>query len=119
MHLLGNIEKNYGCRSGLLRHWSSLWQRRLGFFRAYQRIDWQRVDRLVFVCRGNVCRSPYAEFRARAAGLCAASFGLYADAQKPAHEDVIRLASEAKLDLSAHRSRRSWELAITRRDLLI
>ncbi len=117
--MLELIVKQHGSRTGLLRHWSSLWRHRLGLLRGIDRVDWSRVERFVFVCQGNVCRSPYAEFRARALGLDATSFGLTAGPQNPPHEMVARIAQESQLDLAAHRSRLSAELTIDRHDLLI
>ena len=70
------IKRNYGRRQGLLRHAGCLVRRLLGFYRPFARVDWGRVERVVFVCQGNICRSPYAEARGREVGLPASSFGL-------------------------------------------
>ena len=119
MGLLGNLAKHYGRKSGLVRHWWYLWRHRLGLLRGYSSVDWSRIDRLIFVCQGNICRSPYAEFRARSLGLHAASFGLHAFSPDSAHDIVQRLAGENALDLSSHRSRGPSELVLTDRDLLL
>ena len=35
-----------------------------GRYAAYRDIDWHGVERLVFVCAGNICRSPYGDRKA-------------------------------------------------------
>lgn len=84
---------------------------RLRLLRRYTDIDWRRVERLVFVCSGNICRSPYAELKARSLGRAATSFGLAADGRSPAHAVASRIAVRHGLDLSTHRCRASsaWE----------
>jgi protein-tyrosine phosphatase len=66
--------------------------------------------RLLFVCTGNICRSPMAEHQARA---YTAERGLRAEVQSasvmglqghPAHPNAIKVMGEIGLDLSAHRS---------------
>ena len=69
--------------------------------------------RIVFICAGNICRSPMAEHAFRRAlaarhidGIEIASFGLVArDGDVPV-EATLRAAAAVGLDLSAHRARR-------------
>ena len=83
---------------------------------------------VLFVCTGNTCRSPLAEVVAKRAvaaalqtepnslparGLWITSAGTAAADGWPASENSVYAASEAGLDLSAHRSR-----ALTRQTLL-
>lgn len=63
--------------------------------------------RLVFVCTGNICRSPYAEALARSLGLEAISAGIATTPGLPAHPRAIAEASVRGLDLSGHRTT-SW-----------
>ncbi len=58
--------------------------------------------RLVFVCEGNICRSPYSEFRARQLGVSSASFGLNADTGKRANLSAARVAKQRGLILYDH-----------------
>lgn len=61
---------------------------------------------VLFVCHGNICRSPYAEavFRRRARGrMDAASVGL-AGPDRPSPETALRVAGERGVDLEDHRS---------------
>lgn len=64
---------------------------------------------ILFVCTGNICRSPMAEalFRHRigdGAGWNAASAGTYAGTGSPASANAVEAMRELKIDLSGHRS---------------
>lgn len=92
---------------------------RLGAFRSYLDVDWSQVERLVIACHGNICRSPYAEFRARRLGLAAISFGLHASSGAPADPVAIRNAARRGADLTGHRSRSIDAVSLRAGDLLI
>jgi protein-tyrosine-phosphatase len=68
--------------------------------------------RILFVCRGNTCRSPFAEGLARRLaaerGLDVefASAGEKARDGDPCPPDAVAVAAEYGVDLSAHRARR-------------
>lgn len=113
------IADRYGSKSGWLRYHFFSYLCRLGGLRAYKKIDWQRVTRLVFVCTGNICRSPYAEARTRHLGVPTVSFGLEADGKSPANSEAIRTARRRGLGLDQHVSRVAGDIAIGRGDLLI
>lgn len=66
------------------------------------RPNWGRVDRLVFACLGNICRSAYASAILEAFGLPTASFGFRAKDGRPADRDAIEHAKARGFDLSAH-----------------
>jgi protein-tyrosine phosphatase len=109
----------YGGRRGWLKHlWFSLLDR-LGFYEQYRQIKWESVHRLVFVCGGNICRSPYSEARARAWGLEACSCGLAATENDPANAMAIAVGRTRGLDLTGHRSRRAKSSEFLPSDLLI
>lgn len=92
---------------------------RLGAFSAYLDIDWRRVNRLVIVCHGNICRSPYAELRARQLGLAAISFGLRASPGACADTAALRNAARRGTDMAAHRSRSIDGIAVYPSDLFV
>ena len=77
----------------------------LGFFNKYNNIDWSKVSRIVFVCKGNICRSPYAEMRAKQLGINALSIGLFTKAGSFANADAIKNALYRDINLEAHRAR--------------
>lgn len=60
--------------------------------------------RLVFVCRGNISRSAFAEALAHSKGCNAASFGLHASQGQPTDPMAVKIAGEQGIDLSAHRA---------------
>jgi protein-tyrosine phosphatase len=82
-------------------------------------VRWDEVERLVFVCHGNVCRSAYADARARGAGLRTASFGLRARDGDPANRLALERAAGRGVDLSGHRARSAAAAELGRGDLLV
>ena len=64
---------------------------------------------ILFVCSGNICRSPFAEAAARArleaAGYEVASAGTLMTEGNPSTADARAVAHEVGLDLTGHRSR--------------
>lgn len=109
----------YGGYSGYLSHLRARAQHALGGYREFAAVDWARVARLVFVCTGNICRSPYAAARSRALGIRAISLGLGASAGASADPSAARNALARGLDLSCHRSARLESSRIEEDDLLI
>lgn len=96
----------YGGKRGLIEHIRARLLSTLGVYGAARDMDWSVVSRLVFVCRGNICRSPYAGLRANSRGVRAVSFGLEAADGAPANPVASRNALLRGVDLSAHRSAR-------------
>ncbi len=68
------------------------------------------MDKIVFLCTGNTCRSPMAEglFRAlggeQKTGLQAESAGLFTTDGLPASENAVLAAGELGADIRAHKS---------------
>lgn len=96
----------YGGKRGLLEHLRARMLYTLGAYGNVRDIEWSLVSRLVFVCRGNICRSPYASSRAQSLGLAAISFGLDAAEGAPANPVAAKNALTRGIGLSAHRSAR-------------
>lgn len=92
---------------------------RIGLFSEYQVIDWGRVNRLVFVCKGNICRSAYAEGRAKMLGVPATSFGLAATAGERADPSAVEAAKSRGVDLTSHLTRSPQGVALGTGDLLL
>lgn len=114
-----HICETYGGKAAMLKHFAYFAYAALGGFARYRRIDLARVQRLVFVCKGNICRSPYAEARARAQGYAAISFGLDTTSGSTAYTDAVVNASARGLDLGRHGARTGDESQLTPHDLVI
>jgi protein-tyrosine-phosphatase len=75
--------------------------------------------RVLFVCTGNICRSPFAEDVARREGLDADSAGLEAYAGAGPTDDAIAVARELGHDISSHRARPLTAEMVERADLVV
>lgn len=80
---------------------------------------WERCERLVFICTGNICRSPYGDVLARMRGLAAISCGTDTDRGLPANARATEVAARRGVDLSAHRTQRWQDIETGPRDLII
>ena len=110
---------HYGSRRGFVR---TCWYRVLfltGSYREYRNIDWPSVDRLVFVCKGNICRSAYAEAVARTLGVDSISCGVDTRKDFPANEEAIKVAKTKGVNLSGHRTMPIQLLDICDNDLFV
>lgn len=109
----------FGGKRGFIhafRHSASALCGGLSEFRA---VDWASVSRLVFICKGNICRSAFAEAIARSLGAHAASAGLAGDPGKPADPRAVIAALRVDVDLSRHTSNSLTSLGLRDGDLLI
>lgn len=113
------INHRYGSKRGFVRYCMHRGLDLAGRYRKYRQIDWGRVERLVFVCSGNICRSPLAERVALDAGYNATSFGLHCTPGRPADPRVVELARERGFDLSGHRTRLLKDAQLSATDLLV
>jgi protein-tyrosine phosphatase len=91
----------------------------MGSYHEYHNVDWASVERLVFVCKGNICRSAFAEAVARSLGIEAISCGLQTIENAPANAEAIRTAKKMGIDLSMHRTTPIMYLELKKTDLLI
>jgi len=79
----------------------------IGAFRHYRKIRWAEVSRVVFVCKGNICRSPFAADYARRIlpeRISVASAGYYPEPSRRCPSGAVTVASSFGVDLSDHRS---------------
>jgi protein-tyrosine-phosphatase len=76
--------------------------------------------RVLFVCTGNICRSPFAEAVARSVGhVEVESAGLAAYEGSGPTDDALAVARELGYDLSAHRARPVTKEMLERADLVV
>lgn len=109
----------YGGRRGYLAHLQARALHALGVYSRLGEINWASVGQLVFICKGNICRSPYASARAQLLGVPTASFGLEAAEGTPPDPAAAHNARLRGVDLSVHRSARLDKSRIREDDLLI
>jgi protein-tyrosine phosphatase len=112
------LEKAGGKRAAL----KSLYHKvlyQLGFYVDYSRPDWQQVNRLVFVCMGNINRSAYGEAKAKSLGMASYSYGIDADESKGASEEALRNGSARGIDLSSHHCRSINNIELQQGDLIL
>ena len=118
-----NIKRRIVEHHGSLRGFVfTVWHRFLGFFGSYYRyrkVNWQSVDRLVFVCKGNVCRSAFAEAVAHSLGVEAISCGLYAGKKLPANKSAMLAAEKLGYSLQTHETMPVESLELRETDLLV
>lgn len=113
------FEQNYGSRRGFVRTYWRWLVYYLGGYGKYRPVDWKSIDRLVFICKGNICRSAYAEAVAKALGINAISCGLDTIEDAPANSDAIRTAETKGVSLKEHKTTPIMYLALKKTDLLI
>lgn len=113
------ISNNYGGKRGLLWHFLARIACAGQCYRKYCRIDWGRVTRLVFVCKGNICRSAFAVTLAQKRGLPVASFGLCAVDGDLADVHAVSAATYFEIDMRDHRATAINSFTVLPGDLLI
>lgn len=113
------LRDEYGSRRGwaIERLWSLATM--FGALRAYRHVDWSRVRQFVFVCRGNICRSPYAARRAKASGFVATSCGLDIGDNIAIDPMAAAVARRRGLDLLSHQPRELARMRPAADDLLV
>lgn len=75
--------------------------------------------RIVFVCTGNICRSPYAEALARQCGVSAVSCGTHAHSGSPADLAATAEAARRGIALADHRALRWQDVSLHPGDLIV
>jgi protein-tyrosine phosphatase len=113
------LAKRYGSRRGFVRTWWHRIHYLFGSYRSHSQIDWSSVERLVFVCKGNICRSAYAEAVARAQDVKTLSCGLETIENGSANKDAIRIAKTLGINLTNHKTQPIMNLLLEETDLLV
>jgi protein-tyrosine phosphatase len=115
------LNRNFANHRGLIRTALADLMWRIGPYRKYGRVDWSRVSRMVFICQGNICRSPFAYFQALAleSKFPIESFGLATTTGSGANGLAIEVALDFGLDMSGHSATDMSDFEICDGDLLI
>ena len=113
------ISKNFGTKKGYLKYLYYQLIFRLGKYSSFKNIDFNKVDRIIFVCKGNICRSAFADQMARSLGLNAISCGINAIKDGKANETAIKIAWEKGIDLCVHKTTPLSEVKPQHGDLYI
>lgn len=113
------LSDDHGSRRGLALTYANRLFYLVGGYRDYKHVEWSEVERLVFVCKGNICRSAFAEAVARSLGMEAASCGIYTTDGGPANEEAIHVAAKKGLSLAEHKTTTISSLIFQKNDLLI
>ena len=113
------LAMNYGSRRGAIRTYKYRVLCLFGKYRKYRQINWASIDRLVFVCKGNICRSAYAEAVAHSIGIDSISCGIDTVIGAPANERAIKISAIRGFDLSKHKTTPVQSLTFKKTDLLI
>lgn len=96
------ISTQFGGKKGFIHYW---FYKGIYCFRKRDAfVDFNQVKRLIFVCSGNICRSPFAEFYAKSKGLESLSYGLDVTQGRMADKDAVNTAKIRNIDLSTHTS---------------
>lgn len=101
------VNRRYGTSRGLVRALLGQLELATGRLRPFTLRQPDQVRRVVFVCRGNICRSAFAHHEALKYGMNVASLGLATSSGRACPTATIAGAARAGVDLSAHRAR-SW-----------
>jgi protein-tyrosine-phosphatase/predicted ATP-grasp superfamily ATP-dependent carboligase len=78
-------------------------------------------QRILFVCKGNICRSPFAEQYAKKVfppGISLESCGYYPISGKPCPNEAIMAAQDYRINLSDHQSKIIHDEMVNRADII-
>lgn len=97
------ISSQYGSKRGLLRFLVHILTWRLQTNISYPSLP-TNINRLVFVCKGNICRSALAKTIADSHGITAESYGLETSIGKPADNRMTAIATKYGYSLDEHKT---------------
>ncbi|WP_157665597.1 arsenate-mycothiol transferase ArsC [Marinobacter salarius] len=109
----------FGSRKGLLLFFYHWLIALVGGYSKFAAVSPKSDQRLVFVCSGNICRSPLAEVYARSLGKEAASCGLHCGDEFPADPRARAFARHQGLSLEDHKTVNVKDFAFRETDLIV
>ncbi|WP_417320319.1 acyltransferase family protein [Emcibacter sp.] len=115
------INTRHGTIRGLIRLMIANFMWRFGPYRKYGRIDAGRVRRLVFVCHGNICRSPFGHhlMKKLSPELPVVSMGLATRTGMEAYPTAVDVAGDFDVDLNVHAATDLQDFEIRDGDLFL
>ncbi len=113
------IANEFGSKKGLLRYVLFGIKKSFGNFSSATSLDQSNIERLVFVCSGNICRSPFGEAVSLSENFPAVSYGLHCRGNDPAFDKTLHFSETLGYDLTAHRSQNIADYVPLDSDLLI
>lgn len=119
MALTRILADGYGGKRAYVAYLRSRFANALGAYSPWSRPPPETTSRLVFVCKGNICRSAFAAAYARARGLSSTSAGLAATTGVPANGAALATARSHGIRLDDHRALALSELPLDREDLIL
>jgi protein-tyrosine-phosphatase len=109
----------YGGRLPFLRYYAGKILYYLGVYGNERNIDWLAVKRLIFVCKGNINRSPFAEYYCKKTVGDSASLGLDTNTGLPASDQAISNAMRRNISLTSHKTCKLSDFVAQDGDLFI
>jgi protein-tyrosine phosphatase len=111
--------EQYGSGDGWFQVQKAKFQVAMGGLQDCKTVDWEAVERLVFVCTGNMFRSPYAQAVAESLGIPTASFGVGAKTGMPPTGEAIAKAAERGYNIAHHLATEAVDFRFQKGDLLV
>jgi len=102
--MIQKLCNNFASERGFIRYLLAECEASLARLSEFQEVDFDKVERLVFVCLGNICRSPFGEFIAMEHKIDTAGFGIATSTGQPAFDLAMTTAKKFNIDLSTHRT---------------
>lgn len=91
----------------------------LNNIRKIKNINKDGIERIIFVCTGNICRSPYAEVVAKKYNFEAISCGIDVTQKAFPENNAIFASTINKMDISKHISKSIYEIQVNSSDCLV
>lgn len=113
------INDNFGSKRGLVNTTKYKFMTMLGYFNELTNVNTEQTARLIFVCSGNICRSPLAEYVAKAASCNCESYGLHCRGGDPADPRAVDFGHNMGLDITRHVTRNIASYEYQKGDLLV
>lgn len=111
--------ERFGSKKGFVRYLKHGLLALMGYYRHYPTVFPEKGRRLVFICSGNICRSPLAEAYAASLGWNAASCGLHCGDNYPADPRARSFAGTNNLTLESHKTTHVKDFQFKEDDLVV